>query len=149
MTPPAKHPIRELFSNGHELRGTPGDQGLTGLPLSPADCWGNSSRRCYVADEPAATDAFNEAWIWGDEEIALHFLLSEGQDPLPLVFYPPGLGEPVEAGLNWGMAWAQGGYAIVSRQTTKVAALWANEAGRSGDFFKVARDEFLTAGRNG
>lgn len=42
------------------------------------------------------------------------------------------------------MAWARGGYAVVSMQTTRAVALWTSPAGRSGDFPKVARDEFST-----
>jgi len=61
------------------------------------------------------------------------------------VLYLPGLGEPVEAGHNWRMACARGGYAVVSIQTSKATAQWTTAAARSGDFAKVARDEFSTA----
>lgn len=99
-------------------------------------------RRGYNAGELAATDAFRETWPCGNDEVVLDFLLPQGGTPCPLVIYLPGLGEPVEAGLTWRTAWAQGGYAVVSVQTVKAAAVWASREARSGDAMKVAREAF-------
>lgn len=98
--------------------------------------------RGYDAAASASTYPHRDTWQHGDEEIVLDLLLPRGTAPVPLVVYLPGLGEPVEAGAAWRTAWAQAGYAVASLQTGRGGSLWSSASGRSGDFAKVAREQF-------
>jgi dienelactone hydrolase len=87
-------------------------------------------------------DPYRETWLRGDDEVTVSLLVPRGGPPSPLILYLPGLGESAEAGELWRRAWAQAGYAVASVQTARGGALWSSAAGRSGDFARVAREQF-------
>lgn len=100
------------------------------------------SRRGYEAPLSSMAEPYRDIWLHGEDEVSVSLLVPRNGAPSPLIIYLPGMGESAEAGELWRKAWAQAGYAVASVQTARGGALWSSAAGRSGDFARVAREQF-------
>lgn len=100
------------------------------------------SRRGYEAPVSSMAEPYRDIWLHGEDEVTVSLLVPRNGAPSPLIIYLPGMGESAEAGELWRKAWAQAGYAVASVQTARGGALWSSAAGRSGDFARVAREQF-------
>lgn len=100
------------------------------------------SRRGYEASVSSMAELYRDIWLHGEDEVTVSLLVPRNGPQSPLIIYLPGMGESAEAGELWRKAWAQAGYAVVSVQTARGGALWSSAAGRSGDFARVAREQF-------
>lgn len=104
--------------------------------------------RGYESATPTTTETKRDVWKHGTDEIIIDLLLPSSVTQAPFVIYMPGLGEPVEAGEKWRIAWAQAGYAVASIQIVGSAALWSTSAGRNGDFKRAASEQFAVKSLN-
>jgi dienelactone hydrolase len=100
----------------------------------------------YVAEQRYSTTAIHETWTLAGEPVDVTLVRPSANEPLPLVIYLPGLGEPSTAGAAWRNAWAQAGYAVLSLQPNADGiAVSTSAQARRGEFAELARERFSRA----
>src|ERR1700733_12941110 len=91
--------------------------GCTRPPPKPdAETVNKFTVHAYATDQrfTAVTSLLN--WTVGEAHYDLALTAPDKPGRYPLVIYLPGLGEARDAGILWGTAWAQAGYAVLSVQ---------------------------------
>lgn len=100
----------------------------------------------YAPARHEAVDTITSIWQLTGGSVKIVLCEPQRMGASPLVVYLPGLGEPSEAGERWRMAWASGGYAVLSVQPLiEDATAWNSELARAGDFKALGRWRYAPA----